>query len=403
MYGWPNEWIALIVLARMLAVVNIFINIRPHSFTYLFTLLTICLWDAWITGKKSGIWILPVLMIFWVNLHGGFLLGVTVNSLFIASIFVGLEDPKTQPGFKDKLQLLAVFVLTILATLVTPWGFDLYYYLVKELGSTHSFITEWQGINTSQQVFFIVYLLVPAALYVINRKWNQVAILVLFVISACSAWVHARFIVVMIIFGSIMAIHAARDLFGKFCVSQTWFKYFDRLRQPIYLFIFIGIFMLASLRPYIWSQKPREEFRLRAPVDLIPVHALAFLKEHQLGSNLAIRYNWSGSVIWHLYPQYKVAVDGRNLTVYEGSWVDEYLRSYKSGTLVDYLSDYLVDAILVESKDPMDKALSDKPPWIEGYRDWQAVVYLPNQKKIKHHNSGPTRPSNEILIFPGEV
>ena len=142
--------------------------------------------------------------------------------------------------------------------------------------------------------------------------------------------------------------------------------------------------------------------RLKAAENLMPIGAVSYLKENQIGPNLALDFDWNGFVIWNLYPKYKLAADGRNTTVYKDNWIDDYLRHYKAATLLDFLGDYRVDALLVKTGDEMDQVLSKDSLWMECYRDWQAAIYLPSSRNAIQISKGPSKRPNKTIFFPGD-
>ena len=40
---------------------------------------------------------------------------------------------------------------------------------------------------------------------------------------------------------------------------------------------------------------------------------MRFLADHDLGPNLATRLDWGGYALYHLWPRYRVSIDGRRL------------------------------------------------------------------------------------------
>ena len=52
---------------------------RPHLFTWLFMVVTLAILT---TGGKRLYW-LPAVMLIWANLHGGFILGLVLQVIFI--------------------------------------------------------------------------------------------------------------------------------------------------------------------------------------------------------------------------------------------------------------------------------------------------------------------------------
>lgn len=93
-------------------------------------LLTLCwsewIWRYWRDGNPRRLWFFPVTMALWANLHGGFLgglilLGVTVAVAWLAPHRHGEANPR---------HLTFALLGTLAATLMTPWGIDLYSHIL---------------------------------------------------------------------------------------------------------------------------------------------------------------------------------------------------------------------------------------------------------------------------------
>ncbi|MCJ7668110.1 MAG: hypothetical protein MUP04_07515, partial [Anaerolineae bacterium] len=71
--------------------------------------------------KESHLWLLPPLMALWVNLHGGYLLGLALLLLHIMGEGVSLL--KAPQGERRHLKKLSfIFLLSVAFTLINPQG-----------------------------------------------------------------------------------------------------------------------------------------------------------------------------------------------------------------------------------------------------------------------------------------
>jgi len=128
---------------------RIYLDIRAQIITFL--LISICLlcMDFYEKGKKWPLYLIPLLIIPWVNLHGGFMyLFIILGSLWIFELVKILNIKKKKPSKKKKSgqtpkkniddkegkahekKTLLVFSLLILASfllsLINPFGFNVY-------------------------------------------------------------------------------------------------------------------------------------------------------------------------------------------------------------------------------------------------------------------------------------
>ncbi|MDH4207436.1 MAG: hypothetical protein OEV76_01025, partial [Anaerolineae bacterium] len=87
-------------------------------------------------------------------------------------------------------------------------------------------------------------------------------------------------------------------------------------------------------------------------------------------------YHWGGYLIWRLYPEHKVFIDGR-ADVYGDAFIEEYLQVYQLRE--DWqapLSKYEVGLIIVDTGCPLATMLDERGDWQQVYADEQAVVFI---------------------------
>ena len=121
--------------------------------TLLFAAYLSLLWENYKTGRARLIW-LPLLMFGWVNLHLGFIAGLALIAGFIGlEILEMLFGRARRQAAIDRLRRAwPWYVTTALATLLNPWGWNLYSALVRQnrAMATHArFIAEWESAHWS--------------------------------------------------------------------------------------------------------------------------------------------------------------------------------------------------------------------------------------------------------------
>lgn len=149
-------------------------EVRPEGFSYLFAgIFFWLLYDNTRNGRGSKtaaadinadrdksrkvgrLWILPVLMLLWVNLHIGFIVGIGILGLFWGNEFLKLifrKDNQTK-------QLGVVLLSTIAAALVNPWGLKGLLYPLNIFRSYGYMVLE------NQSVLFLRHLNLGSNLY----------------------------------------------------------------------------------------------------------------------------------------------------------------------------------------------------------------------------------------------
>ncbi len=129
---------------------------------------------AWRRKHPWLLWLIPLVMIFWANTHGSFFMG------WLAIGLAALEDIVARRRLA--LVTVSVGVLSVLATLVHPWGLEMWRYVV-ELSSNPliaALVTEWQAptLRTPTGFFFFISVVVVVALLLVRGRvlsWLQLA------------------------------------------------------------------------------------------------------------------------------------------------------------------------------------------------------------------------------------
>jgi len=132
----------------------------------------------------------------------------------------------------------------------------------------------------------------------------------------------------------------------------------------------------------MWEHAPLLE-------ESLPVNAAAFIRENKLPGPLFNSYNWGGYLIWRLYPQYPVFVDGRT-DLYDDEFLRRYLRvALAKGDWQETLDRYRVNTILIERDSLLANLLEKTTGWVPVYADKMAVVFVrdipENQPWISGH------------------
>ena len=178
-------------------------SMRPQLFTYpLFVWSLWVLW-RWQHGKTRELWALPLIVLFWVNLHGSFILAfVLAGSAFVF-------------GTGDKKRLFYALILMTVAVFVNPRGFGAWTFVLFSMKnpSIQMFATEWMPpINEGWQMnlFFAWTLFFMAAaglssrvlstlewVWILGFGWLALSglrygIWFLFILAPMSAWLLSK-------------------------------------------------------------------------------------------------------------------------------------------------------------------------------------------------------------------
>jgi hypothetical protein len=123
----------------------------------------------------------------------------------------------------------------------------------------------------------------------------------------------------------------------------------------------------------VLAQQPRTE------TEHFPAGAVAYIAKHRPTAPVLSHYNWGGYLIWKLYPDYRVFIDGR-ADVYGDEFMNQFREvMYLGGTHPPDLDTWNIQTALLPPDAPLAQALRLNSGWTEAYKDSQAVVLVRNQ------------------------
>jgi hypothetical protein len=104
-----------------------------------------------------------------------------------------------------------------------------------------------------------------------------------------------------------------------------------------------------------------------------PQGAASFLTQQRGGERLLNPYDWGGYMIWKLYPEHLVFIDGR-ADVYTDALVNESVASYNlRGNWYDPIKKWDIMTALLPRQAPLVQGLKARG-WTAIYADSQAVI-----------------------------
>ena len=141
---------AFVVSGVLLVLAAASFNLRPQMLGYLFLILTLIALELFRQGKQRAVWLLPMLFLLWVNTHGSWIVGLATVALFfgagLVSFQVGSLEARRWTS-SERLRLEVVFLLSLVAIPITPYGARLAAYpftVASTLPISVANILEWQ-------------------------------------------------------------------------------------------------------------------------------------------------------------------------------------------------------------------------------------------------------------------
>lgn len=373
---------------------------RPHLFTWAFTLI---FWDILETGGEQAggrrLYWLPALMLLWVNIHGGFLVGLALIGLYLlGAIWDSFADP--DPGERASAaasarRLGVAGILALAATFLNPYGYKLWAHIHEYLGSRFYMnnIQEFLSPNFhgAAEKFFAALLLLSLLGLAVNRSRLRASQVLVILFSVYLGLYAARNIPIASILlvlattpllaGAVERASAAPELAPRaHALFLTWKNFAGRmantelnLRSHLLPLAAVALTFVVCLDGGNLGGHPL----LRAHFDgkRFPVAAANFLAAHGIRSHVFNPDYWGGYLIYRLGPSYKVFMDDRH-DFYGEPFVRDYIkvRDIQPGWQ-EVLEKQRVNWVLVPPDWPLANALKELPQWRVLYDDHRAILF----------------------------
>jgi len=360
-------WCAVLLSAIAQYVITDLV-LRPNLFSILFfgVELFLLLQSRRSSDVSSLLW-LPVLFFLWANLHGQFLMGLLLLGLYVAAegteFLLRISGVDSIPPPSHSLaKVLAIAGLSVVATLFTPYLFNLY---PSALETTYSKVLfddfqEMQAMAFRRPQDFVLMLLVMAAFLALGRQRSRD----LFKIGAMVIFTMFAFRVQRDLWCAVLpAIAVIADAVAD-CQSEPKRQKSEQLskwEKPLVAVLVLVVFLVAILRlasnPVLLNRTSRA----------FPVKACDYIRANQLPGPLFNTYYWGGFLMWYL-PEYPVSIDGR-LNLY-GAEINERYFKVTGGNQRFETEPSFVGAriILLERNSAMIKALTTLPALRDQFR-----------------------------------
>jgi hypothetical protein len=310
---------ALLTFLSYMVVVREFqyIGLKPQMWTTLFSILTIYLLEMMGEGRRSAFYILPIMMLLWSNMHGGFILGDIIVLIYITSFTIKKKASKT---------FLASTILAIVLSGINPNGFTAFistmlsFVKIERLSYLTS-IVETQSLFSHASIegilkslpFLSGLVILSLLSYLLNIKGLKsidiqfILLHILFLLMGVKA---IRYIIFLSLFCTLITALNLRHILSS--ISSRL------IRKPYIITgtnIITGLFCIWLSMGLLSDGLSYTGLTMTSPYNTDYNDVIKFIKNNSLKGNAFNDYNAGGLLIWNLYPDMRFFIDGRALSL----------------------------------------------------------------------------------------
>jgi hypothetical protein len=325
-------------------------------------------------------WLLP-LFVLWANLHIQFVAGLGLLAVFLLASLVeywlrvlNVRWLRRRSVSLPLVQVSAIAVACVLATFVTPYGFQLLPDFFKSQYSDVAFVhfSEMAAMTFRRSQDYVLMQLVMMAFLALGRKRSlePFELLLLLVGTAISFRIQRDgWLVVLpaIAVLSRVSFSERHESEPQRMTVRTWEWGAAAAAAAVVLAI-------AAVR------LPGRDALMNRIGQNLPVKACEYIVSNKMPAPLFNEYSWGSFLIWYL-PDYPVAVDSR-MELYRDEVLTKYFDVVGGKERLD--SDSMVaraGTLLLERNSAMAKALRNLPALSSQYRlvysDEMANIFVP--------------------------
>ena len=368
-----TDKVRIAAFVAFLAAIGNYSSIRPQTFSFFMFAAYSWVLSGYRFRRRDALWTLPVLMVFWVNLHGAFVLGLGLVAIYIATESCRrLIDPQRRDALTlgELRKLVVVLLLCGLVTLMNPETYKVYHYVYTVVTdpASQEFVTEWQPPQVNQVLGILLFYgpfflgLLSFAYSRIKPDLTEIVLFFGFAVFAMMSTRNAAW------FGTVAFPILARYLpiidlqplitLRRFRATDWFFRLSEESlsERPVYsrINVVIAVFAVGVLI----AQSPWIRPTLyKVPLwdKQTPVGAAAYIHQRGLAGNIFHAQMFGDYLIWRLWPQQRSFIDGR-VHLFGLDFVKQYQLLLYGCRWEDLLSRWNIQYLLLHNRTDDEEA-----------------------------------------------
>lgn len=353
--------------------------VRCQMFSFVFFALFLYILEIARKGNDKVLWLLPLMMIFWNNLHGGCVSGLGLILIYIIGEFLNKAPVK---------KYIYAFALSALVLPINPWGIEYLGFLIPAVTMKRPDVVEWWGAFSTYNLYRYLKFKFYAAVMLIcgliaqgkpsDEKTDKTKQLLLLV-TLFLAIQHVKMIPFFVISAAALLYDDFYSLFNRFFA-----KFFDKIApfKNAVVYLVILIFAFSNLKSKAFEPIVR--------ADKYPLREIEFIKINEIKGNLLINFGYGSYAAYKLYPDNLIFMDGRYEEVYYPYMVP-LLKKFclANEGWQELLQKFPPDVIVIEKSYPIYSVLNSGKDWKNVYESEKFAVFTKTSKAIKTYKKPP--------------
>ncbi|MCH2036997.1 MAG: hypothetical protein MK137_00180 [Rickettsiales bacterium] len=345
-----------------------YLSIRPQIMSFLFAVLTHYCVHAYASRQsKKIIYFVPLIMVLWVNMHGGFIASFTI----IGAYFLGAIKDNDKEMMK---KLFIVGFITGLACFINPYGVFIIEALLRTIGNVMTdYISEWRSFDFGEILGSSVFLLVFAVIS--NSRDKEVMMgekILIFLWLAAGLDSIRNFI----FFSLFAAPYVALQL--QKCITIQEHKDIDTPRTRISMMfaslIIITLLLIPGVRHVVTFKDP-----VIGLSPLAPIEEIRYIEAHYADLRFFNSYDIGGYISY--YSDIPVFIDGRAGTAYPDEVIVDNLEiSFSLEGWEEKKAKYEFEGAILQQQLSFYDKLIEMPEWHEVYKGKMVSVFVREDK-----------------------
>lgn len=380
-----KENILLTILVAVLAIASSQLHwlARPHIFSLGLLLIWYSLLDAYYYRNRKLLYLLPPIMLLWVNLHGGFIAGfILLGIYFLGNLVRQMAAPAEGKGqYRQKSGALGLTILLcLMAALVNPVGYHILLFPFNLVSNRYlmDHVMEFVSPNFHEPLPFKYFFFLMITIFAVSRERLNFVEIMLILFFTNMALYSVRYIPLLAIVAAPIMLRKAGRILED---SSGWFS--DFLKRKGAAIAAIDSTAKCCVWPAIGIltvlfSAANGSFEYTFDPKIKPVAAVEFLRREPIRGNMFDNDEFGDYIIYAASQNYKVFFDGRS-DMYGIEIMKEYFKiaNFEKGW-EDVLNKYRISWIIYDANSGLSRYLLENNAWRLIYADKVADIFVRN-------------------------